>query len=167
MRAAVIVVFAWFVGCQSVDTGESADDPECATPDDCGGSPGMTCDEGGCRETTCLERLEFFSCDGENVTIGCVDNGADSDPRCFCDYGFANLTDAPGCEDPSPEYVECCECMEANTGRYNPCMEASATQCIQALEAGAEVSTDGACAQNECAGSCALVDCDAFPCTGY
>lgn len=139
--------------------------PDCRSGNDC--DDDEVCDDGECRAPTCQEVVDGYHCDGEHVQLACIDPEAVETPVCLCDAGFADLTDDAGCEDPASAYNECCDCMEANTDRYDLCLPTTSGQCVLALEAGAFVRTDGACALSECAGSCALVNCDPSGCRGY
>ena len=138
--------------------------PECTSDIDC--EFAEVCDEGNCRLGTCGEIL--LSDVGEctpNTTPGCRSEELEDFvvPSCFCDPGFANIDEeASGCEDPTFEYEACCECLSSSQ-----CLSTSESQCVQALEAAAEVGIATGCAQDDCPGACAKVLCDGFGCTGY
>lgn len=116
----------------------------------------------------CTDRLDGFSCPAHS-SPACDDPSAEADPICPCDAGFANFDQStPECEDPSPEYASCCECMAGIDEPFrDPCLSTTASQCVDALEAGAEVSFNLCTASEVCPGACANVNCGVNSCVGY
>jgi len=117
---------------------------------------------------TCGEKVESgsYSC-GDNSHLGCENAASDDEPICFCDDGFANFRDN-GCEDPSPEYQRCCNCLAAADCGFSCTCLSSASQCITALENGASVQSERlSCVEDLCAGDCSLVSCNVATCRGY